>query len=182
VDISELAASTAEQARAGIASFQDNMDALKHNFLLRGYFDKRGYTDTTELTKSAIPRLPAGTPFKRFDVPTNDLFDNPNNAKLKNRKPLDEAGKFLQENRFGLVVIASSDTLGDSEKDRVLTQAQAKVVRDYIVQHFRVNDSRIKTIGLGKKNQPGDASEIQILIYSHVPSMSTASDRAPRSR
>jgi outer membrane protein OmpA-like peptidoglycan-associated protein len=115
-------------------------------------------------------------------VPTNELFDDPNNAKLKNRKPLDEAGAFLEENRFGLVVIASSETSGDSEKDRVLTQAQAKVVRDYIVQHFRVNDSRIKTIGIGKKTQPGDASEIQILIYSQIPPVSTDSDRAPRSR
>jgi hypothetical protein len=132
--------------------------------------------------RSNCRQLPAAIPFKRFGVPTNELFDDPNNAKLKNRKPLDEAGAFLEENRFGLVVIASSETSGDSEKDRVLTQAQAKVVRDYIVQHFRVNDSRIKTIGIGKKTQPGDASEIQILIYSQIPPVSTDSDRAPRSR
>ncbi|MGC1795956.1 MAG: MlaD family protein, partial [Candidatus Acidiferrales bacterium] len=30
-------------AQAGIADFQENMEALKQNFLLRGYFKKRGY-------------------------------------------------------------------------------------------------------------------------------------------
>ena len=38
---------TMVHAQAGIADFQENMEALKQNFLLRGYFKKRGYEDST---------------------------------------------------------------------------------------------------------------------------------------
>jgi outer membrane protein OmpA-like peptidoglycan-associated protein len=39
------------------------------------------------------------------------------------------------------------------------------VVRDYLVQNFRIDDTRIKTIGLGKSNAAGAASKVQILVY-----------------
>jgi phospholipid/cholesterol/gamma-HCH transport system substrate-binding protein len=34
---------TTIRAQAGVTDFQENMEALKHNFLLRGYFKKRGF-------------------------------------------------------------------------------------------------------------------------------------------
>ena len=37
------------QAQTGVTDFQENMEALKHNFLLRGYFKSRGYEDSAEL-------------------------------------------------------------------------------------------------------------------------------------
>ena len=37
------------QAQAGVTDFQENMEALKHNFLLSGYFKKRGYEDSEDL-------------------------------------------------------------------------------------------------------------------------------------
>ena len=51
---------TMTHAQAGIADFQENMEALKQNFLLRGYFKKRGYEDSAELAKNEI-REPAGS-------------------------------------------------------------------------------------------------------------------------
>ena len=39
---------TMQQAEAGVTDFQENMEALKHNFLLRGYFKKRGYEDSSD--------------------------------------------------------------------------------------------------------------------------------------
>src|ERR1035437_1458834 len=35
------------QAQIGVTDFQENMEALKHNFLLSGFFKKRGYVDST---------------------------------------------------------------------------------------------------------------------------------------
>ena len=61
--------------------------------------------------------------------------------------------------------MAASEVLGDSDKDRVLTQARAMVVRDYLAQNFRLGDTRIKTIGLGKAKAMGDTSKVRILIY-----------------
>jgi phospholipid/cholesterol/gamma-HCH transport system substrate-binding protein len=36
---------TLDQAREATADLADNMEAMKHNFLLRGFFNKRGYYD-----------------------------------------------------------------------------------------------------------------------------------------
>jgi outer membrane protein OmpA-like peptidoglycan-associated protein len=164
-DMSEQARALADEAQAGVVAFRDNMEALHHNFLLRGFFEKRGYNDTTELTQHAISRLPSRARTKDFDYDTKEIFDKPDGAKLKNKKPLDEAGKYLEVNTFGLAVVASSESKGDTDKVRVLTEARAKVVRDYLAQNFKLEDKRLKTIGLGKTKDAGDSSKLVILVY-----------------
>ena len=169
VDIAEQAKDLAASAKTGVEAFSDNMTALQHNFLLSGFFEKRGYNDPSELTKNSISKVPAGTRTKEFDYDAAKIFDKPDNAELKNKKALDEAGKFLQENQFGLAVVASSAATGDTGKDRLLTKARAKVIRDYFVQNFKVDDTRIKIIGLGKSKQAGDTGKVQILVYAANP-------------
>ena len=151
----------------GVTAFQEDMEALKHNFLLRGFFNRRGYEDSTDLTKNAITQLPAKPVAKEFAYDASKLFDKPDNAKLKNGKPLKEAGTFLESNPYGLVVVAgSTDQKGDSEKDRLLTEARAMVVRDYLVQNFKLDDTRVKTIGLGKSADSNPAGRMEILVYA----------------
>ena len=41
---------TLDAARTAISGFSENMDALRHNFLLRGFFRSRGYFDLAEMT------------------------------------------------------------------------------------------------------------------------------------
>ena len=164
-DMSEQAQALADEARAGIVAFRDNMEALQQNFLLRGFFEKRGYSDTAELKQHAIPRLPERKPSKELDFDAKEVFDKPDNAKLRGKKTLDEAGKFLEENPFDLVVIASSAAKGDAEKDRVLTAARAKVVRDYLIENFWLDDKRIKFIVLGK-DKASETSKLTILVYA----------------
>jgi phospholipid/cholesterol/gamma-HCH transport system substrate-binding protein len=157
------------QAEAGATDFQENMEALKHNFLLRGYFKSRGYEDSTELAKNEIERLPDGTATKEFTYPAKQLFDKHDSAKLKNQKSLNDGGQFLANNQFGFaVVVASAGMEGDSQKDLVLTEARAMAVRDYLVENFGFDDSQLRTLGMGK--QAGAISDdswgtVQIFIY-----------------
>lgn len=153
-----------KEAAAGATSFQENMEALKHNFLLRGFYKKRGYEDSEELKKNEIAKLPAETPVKTFVYDPTKIFDKPDTAKIKNPKPLTEAGKYLEESKFGLAVVAvSAGMKGDSEKDRLLTEARSAVVRDYLAANFRFDDTRVKTIGLGKSEEP--TSKLEIRVY-----------------
>src|ERR1700721_3124233 len=62
---------------------QEDMEALKHNFLLRGFFKKRGYEDSADLTKYEIASLPAGSVEQDFSYDAGKLFDKPDSAKLK---------------------------------------------------------------------------------------------------
>jgi outer membrane protein OmpA-like peptidoglycan-associated protein len=139
---------------------------LRHNFLLRGFFRKRGYDDASELTRNAITRLPAGPRAKEFTFDADRLFDKPDGASLKNKKALDEAGMFLEHNKFGLAVITADQTTGDTAKSRVVTEARAKVIRDYLASNFTVDDTHIKTLGLGKVTNAGPTGKVQILVYS----------------
>ena len=49
-------------AQAGVTDFQENMEALKHNFFVRGYFKNRGYEDSAELAKDEVMSLPQVRP------------------------------------------------------------------------------------------------------------------------
>jgi phospholipid/cholesterol/gamma-HCH transport system substrate-binding protein len=160
---------TMVQAQAGATDFQENMEALKHNFLLRGYFKTRGYEDSAELARNAIERLPEGTPIKEFTYPAKQLFDKRDSAKLKNQKSLNAGGEFLANNQFGFaVVVASTGMEGDTQKELVLTEARSMVVREYLVENFGFDDSQLKTLGMGK--QTGTNSDVgwgtvRIFIY-----------------
>ncbi len=151
---------------AGATAFQEDMEALKHNFFLKGYFNRRGYEDATELKKYAISQLPEGPVGKEFSYDANKLFDKSDTAKLKEGKVLDDAGSYLQGSSFGMVVVAAYTGMkGDTDKDRVLTEARAMVVRDYLVQHYKLDDTRIKTAGLGKSQDVGHGGRVDILVY-----------------
>jgi outer membrane protein OmpA-like peptidoglycan-associated protein len=178
VDFGEQAKSLAAEAKTGVEAFGDNMEALQHNFLLSGFFKKRGYNDPSELVKDSISKVPAGPRANEFDYDAAKLFDKPDNAELKNKKAIDEAGRYLQENKFGLAVVTSSAATGDTGKDRLLTKARAKVIRDYLVQNFKLDDTRIKIIGLGKSKRAGDTGKVQILVYAARPSATPRPNQA----
>jgi phospholipid/cholesterol/gamma-HCH transport system substrate-binding protein len=169
-DTSSAMRDTMVQAQAGVTDFAENMEALKHNFFLRGYYKNRGYEDSTELVKNEIERLPQATPIKEFTVPARQLFDKRDTAKLKkNPKSLNAAGDFLAKNEFGFaVVVAASGMEGDAQKELVLTEARAAVVREYLVEHFGFDDAGLKTLGLGKQADAGSEGgwgTMRILIY-----------------
>ena len=125
---------TMAKAQTGVTDFQENMEALKHNFFLRGYFKNRGYEDSAELAQNAIERLPQGAATKEFTYSAKQLFDKQDSAKLKNQKSLNAGGEFLANNQFGFaVIVASAGMEGDTQKDLVLTEARAMVVREYLV-------------------------------------------------
>jgi len=123
---------------------------LKHNFVLRGFFQKRGYEDTGELTKAEVSRLPAKPHVKDFVYDAGKIFSKPDSAKLKNQGTLQEAGKFLEDNKLDLAVAVIGEAVGDTQKDRVRTEARAKVVRDFLVQNSKLDDTRIKAKGSEK--------------------------------
>jgi phospholipid/cholesterol/gamma-HCH transport system substrate-binding protein len=160
---------TVNHAQAGVAAFQENMEAMKSNLLLRGYFKNRGYENSADLSKNEIPQLPSTAPLKTFTFDSKQLFDKVDTAKPKNQKSLRAAGQFLADTEFGVaVVVVSTAATGDTQKDLVLTQARAMVVRDYLVGNCSFDDAQLKTLGLGKGKIPNADSAwgtVEIVIY-----------------
>ena len=143
---------------------QEDMEAAKHNFLMSHFFHKRGYEDSADLTKNEIPQLPSEPAVKRFSWDGPKLFDKNDTAKLKDPKALNEAGTFLQAKPFGLAVVAGYADKGDSAQEKIVTEARAMVVRDYLVKNFKMDDTRVKTIGLGKATD-GEGTGVAVLVY-----------------
>ncbi|MGB6745291.1 MAG: OmpA family protein, partial [Terracidiphilus sp.] len=57
---------------------------------------------------------------------------------------------------------------GDTQKDLVLTEARAMVIREYLVENFGFDDSQLKTLGMGKQtgaSLEADWGSVQILIF-----------------
>jgi phospholipid/cholesterol/gamma-HCH transport system substrate-binding protein len=160
---------TMVQAQAGVTDFQENMEALKHNFFLSGYFSKRGYEDSADLAANEIERLPADPPMKIFTYSSKQLFDKVDSAKLKNQKSLNACGEFLADSQYGYaVVVVSAGANGDTQKDLVLTEGRAMVVREYLVETFGFDDNHLRTLGLGKQAETNSDigwGSVQIIFY-----------------
>jgi hypothetical protein len=113
--------------------------------------------------------LPQSAPAKEFTYPAKTIFDKQDSAKLKNQKSLNSGGEFLANNQFAFaVIVASTGMEGDTQKDLVLTQARAMVVREYLVENFGFDDSQLKTLGMGKQADSSSNAAwgtLQILIY-----------------
>jgi outer membrane protein OmpA-like peptidoglycan-associated protein len=159
-----------KQAAAGVTSLHEDADALQHNFLLRGFFKNQGYSNPAEITEHEVPQLPKDQATKSFAYSPEDLFDKPDAAKLKNAKSLDAAGLFLQSQKFSLaVVVVSTGGKGDSDKERVLSEARGFVVRKYLVDNYQFDDTRLKTMGLGKSADASPDGSIEIRVYTGAP-------------
>jgi outer membrane protein OmpA-like peptidoglycan-associated protein len=153
-----------KQINAGATAFQEDMEALKHNFLLRGFFNKRGYEDSDELTKHKIAHLPSAPVLKVLSYDPKQIFDKPDTAKLKNKKILNDAGNYLESNAFGEAVVeVSAGPTGESDKDKVLTEARATVVREYLANNFRFDDTRLKTMPIGKSEE---GAQLKIIVFA----------------
>ena len=77
---------------------------------------------------------------------------------MKDQKSLKAAGDFLAQTQFGVaVVVVSTGMDGDTQKDLVLTEARAMVIREYLVENFGFDDSQLKTLGHRQtdRRQPG---------------------------
>ena len=166
-----------DKVNSSAQEFQEDAEALKHNFLLRGFFKNRGYEDASELTKNEVRQLPSGPYAKEFTLDAKGLFEKPDTARLKNEKELKPVGQFLEGAPFGLAVVAAlGSPKGDSSQENQLTLARAAVVRDYLVKNFRLDDSRIKTIGLPKQAE-SQAGQVEIMIYSTAAPRETTGGR-----
>jgi phospholipid/cholesterol/gamma-HCH transport system substrate-binding protein len=155
-----------KQAAASVTSLHDDAEALKQNFFLRGFFKERGYSNPDDLKKHEIAQLPAAAPQENFKFDAANLFDKADSAKMKNQKLLNPAGQYLQAHPFqSAVIVTSSGMKGDSDQVRMLTEARSFVVRKYLVENFKLDDTRVRTLGLGKKETTAGEGIVELLIY-----------------
>jgi outer membrane protein OmpA-like peptidoglycan-associated protein len=83
---------------------------------------------------------------------------------------LNQIGARLERTPYDLIVVAAySGVRGETEENLVLTQARAMVVRQHLVEHFKIDDQRIKTMGMGEDPATPDKQAARVVIIVYPP-------------
>jgi phospholipid/cholesterol/gamma-HCH transport system substrate-binding protein len=140
-------------SNAATANMADETEALKHNFLLRGFFRHRGYYNLADISPDKY-RL---DPF--FTRPTNlrvwlsaaELFErgsttaeelSPGGRKLLERA-LDQAGDLVVESP----IVVEGYSNGDGPGNQIsVSHARAILVRKYLQTHFQIESNHIGAV------------------------------------
>src|ERR1700722_107153 len=142
-------------ASAASSNVADGTEALKHNFLLRGFFLHRGYYDLTDISadKYRQDRLFTNQANYRAWLPGAELFQQNSNGE----EELTAHGKTLLANalaQYGESVVGRPIVIeGYSEADGpanqlALSRGRAVAARQYLLNHFRLNSGNLGAVPL----------------------------------
>ena len=155
---------TMDGAREAMVGFAENMDALKRNFLVRGFFNKRGYFDLDEVSPAAYRQgvlTKDGRQLARVWLRSDALFEAPSNDLELER--LTDAGKALLDSAFapslenvasGVVIVEGYAQEGPLETRFLRSRARASLVRDYLLARFFLDPQTTGAMPLGA-DSPG---------------------------
>ena len=159
---------TVSQAREALSDLADNMEAMKRNFLLRGYFNRRGYFDLDTISpvdyRSGV--LENGKrKALRIWLSADRLFEErPDGTPV-----LSEDGKgqiasamsaYLKYVPSYPLVVEGYSTRGSKDDRWRTAQLWAGMVRQYLLQQYDLSPQMTGFISLGNDAQgsPGDKS------------------------
>lgn len=141
---------TMEDARGAMSSLADNMDALKHNFLLRGFFKDRGYFDLAQLSPADYRQgaLTKGSDrhVDRVWLASDGLFEPEPDRRDEER--LSDPGKvlvsvalgaYLEQIGSSIVMIEGYSQQGTLDEQYLRSRARASMVRDYLIAKFHLD-------------------------------------------
>jgi phospholipid/cholesterol/gamma-HCH transport system substrate-binding protein len=144
---------TLNYARDAMADLADNAEALKHNFLFRGYFNRRGYFDIDELT---VDRYRAGAlessgrvalriwlgrdVLLASDVSGREVLTDEGRRRLESAM-----SQFVRYPRNSPIVVEGYAQEDTSQARYLLSRQRAQLALDYLVAKFGL-DQRAATI------------------------------------
>jgi phospholipid/cholesterol/gamma-HCH transport system substrate-binding protein len=141
---------TMDNASESMASFAENMEALKHNFLLRGFFNKRGYFDLAQISPADYRQgaLTKGSDRRVVRVwLRSDALLEPEPGH-PDKEQLSEAGKdgvdaaiapYLEFLASGIVMVEGYAQQGPRDEQYLRSRVRASIVRDYLVGTFHLD-------------------------------------------
>ncbi len=150
---------TLASAKDAMQDLAENTEALKHNFLFRGYFNRRGYFDLDELTVDQYRQGILETSNRRalrIWARADVLFEHDANGNERltagGRARLDSAmSQFIKYPRNTPLVIEGYAP-GDTNDQRFLvSRRRAQLVRDYVVGKFSLDAAFVASVPLGQE-------------------------------
>lgn len=153
---------TIVQAREATADLADNMEAMKHNFLLRGFFNRRGYFDLDAISpaqyrsgvlengkrKAMRIWLGAAVLFEAGPDGTTEVLTADGRARLDSAM-----ATFLRYVPANPIVVEGYATAGTAGERFRRGRLRAGVVREYLMGQYQLMPQNTGFISLGEDAQ-----------------------------
>jgi len=181
---------TLRQAREATADLADNMEAMKHNFLLRGFFNRRGYFDLDGISPAEYRSgvLENGKrKAMRIWLASNVLFeprpDGTDVLTAAGRARLDSAMatylKYIPSNPIVIEGYATDGTIGERYSR---SRQRAGVVYQYLMGRYELNPQHTGYIALGDQADGSPESNdrwdgVSVTLFLDVNALQFASQR-----
>jgi phospholipid/cholesterol/gamma-HCH transport system substrate-binding protein len=132
---------TIANARAAMVNLAENTEALKHNFLVRGFFKDRGYYSLDRMTAAQYMKLLNEHSCQRVWLGRNDLFSAGPDGKEK----LTKSGEARIESGMnglipylpqGTIVVEGYAKQGSRSQRFIRARQRAAAVQSYIANRF----------------------------------------------
>ena len=153
---------TMDDARKAMSAFAENMEALKHNFLLRGFFKDRGFFNLAEISpaayrQGALTRSKLLTRSARVWLTTAELFeavpDDPATERLTaaGKARLDtEMAPYLDRSTAAVLMVEGYASPGTRDQQFLRSRVRASLVRDYLLTRFSFTPQTTGVMPLGR--------------------------------
>jgi phospholipid/cholesterol/gamma-HCH transport system substrate-binding protein len=147
---------TLADAHEAMSDLSDNTEALKHNFLFRGFFNKRGFFDLGSLTAPEYKSVTFAKGFKRHRVwlESADLFKK--DAKgvevltVEGKAKVDETmTELLNFPRNGPLMVEGFAGTGTPSQKYLAGRQRAVRVQTYLIGKFHLRPAYVGVISMG---------------------------------
>jgi phospholipid/cholesterol/gamma-HCH transport system substrate-binding protein len=172
---------TMDDARASMASFADNMEALKRNFMLRGFYNRRGYFDLAQISpadyREGVLTVNSDRRSTRVFLAADALFETDPDS--LGRERLSDAGKkavsaalvpYLERAASGIVMIEGYAQQGLPDERYLRSRSRASTVRDYLIGTFMLDPGATGAMPLSAEstgspgNVPWDGVAVAVIL------------------
>lgn len=150
---------TLASARDVITDLADSTEALKHNFLFRGFFNRRGYFDLGDVSVEEYRQGALATKERRVFriwLKASLLFEKDANGQERltdaGRTRLDSAmSQFVRYPKRSPFVVEGYAQVATFDERFLLSRHRAQAVRDYLVGKYALDTSVVATMPMGEK-------------------------------
>jgi len=164
---------TLASANEAMSDLSDDTEALKHNFLFRGYFKKRGFFDLSAISKPEYQSGKVGKGFTRLPIwlESKVLFTADANGlealSVTGKAAVDEAmATILQFPRNGPMMVEGYASVGIPSQQFLQARRRAALVRTYLIYRFHLRPNYTGIVAMGKVPVEGSATGEGVRLVS----------------
>lgn len=154
---------TLDNTRRATAGLADNMNALRHNFFFRGFYNRRGFFDLEGLSAEEYRKgkIGAGRVQERVWLYASELFHrDPTGREAlsdEGRRRLGEAvAPYLPHAPNTLLIVEGYAGTGGQAEQFLGSRDRARLVREYLIERFGLNRSYVGAVPMGAVRSSGD--------------------------